>query len=160
VDLSFRWSISSRQITPLIVISKRYSSTSGRFTDCLQLTRITADSPYSSWVQPGEKDHHIGVEQSPGMCVCCCISVGSLVSFLASTCMGMEVALQPLRGTKGFYDNSPPPTLIEFTRPNKGSDLRAYLHLSSEFRPFRDRTDAALGCTNLNLADSVTTSGS
>jgi len=94
------------------------------------------------------------------LCVCCCISVGSLVSFLASTCMGMAVALQPLRGTKGFCDNSPPPTLIEFTRPNKGSGLRAYLHLSSEFHPFGDRTDAASGCANLNLADSVTTSGS
>lgn len=42
--------------------------------------------------------------------------------------MGMAVALQPLRGTKGFYDNSHPPTLIELTRPNSGSGLRAYLH--------------------------------
>jgi hypothetical protein len=74
--------------------------------------------------------------------------------------MGMSVALQPLRGTKGFYDNSHPPTLIELTRPNNGSDLRAYLHLTSEFRPFGDRSDAASGCANLNLADSVSTSGS
>lgn len=64
-------SISLCQMTPLIVISKRYSLTSRRFKDCLQLTRIRPDSPYSSSVQPRKKDHHISNEQSTALLVVC-----------------------------------------------------------------------------------------